>query len=165
MPYGYDHKYVFTHLGYNLKITEMQAACGVAQLEKLDYFISMRRNNYAYLHHRLANHECLWFPTVYPDAHPSWFGMPITLSPEAKFKRDDLIQWLAGHNIGTRLLFAGNATKQPFLKDQVYRVHGSLDQTDYVMHNTFWMGVQPALTQPMLDFMCDTIDQFMEEYQ
>ena len=143
----------------------MQAACGVAQLEKLDYFISMRRNNYAYLKNRLSNHEELWFPTVYPDAHPSWFGLPITLSPEVKFKRDDLIQWLAGHNIGTRLLFAGNATKQPFLKDQVYRVHGSLDQTDYVMHNTFWMGVQPALTQPMLDYMCDTIDKFMEEYQ
>lgn len=165
LPYGYDHKYVFTHLGYNLKITEMQAACGVAQLEKLDYFISMRRNNYSYLKNRLSNHEELWFPTVYPDAHPSWFGLPITLSPEVKFKRDDLIQWLAGHNIGTRLLFAGNATKQPFLKDQVYRVHGSLSHTDYVMHNTFWMGVQPALTQPMLDYMCDTIDKFMEEYQ
>jgi len=165
LPYGYDHKYVFTHLGYNLKITEMQAACGVAQLEKLDYFISMRRANYAYLANRLSNYDEFWMPTVYPDAQPSWFGFPITLSTEAKFQRQDLILFLNGHNIGTRLLFAGNATKQPFLKGQNYRVHGSLEHTDYVMHNTFWLGVQPSLTQPMLDYVCDTIDKFMKEYR
>ena len=165
LPYGYDHKYVFTHLGYNLKITEMQAACGVAQLEKLDYFISTRRGNYSYLANRLSNYEELWLPTVYPDAHPSWFGFPITLSPEVKFKRQEMILYLNSYNIGTRLLFAGNATKQPFLKGQNYRVHGSLEQTDYTMHNTFWMGVQPSLTQPMLDYMCDTIDKFMKEYR
>ena len=165
LPYGYDHKYVFTHLGYNLKITEMQAACGVAQLEKLDYFISMRRGNYSYLANRLSNYEELWLPTVYPDAHPSWFGFPITLSPDAKFERQSLILYLNDHNIGTRLLFAGNATKQPFLKGQNYRVHGTLEQTDHTMHNTFWMGVQPSLTQPMLDYMCDTIDKFMKEYR
>ena len=165
LPYGYDHKYVFTHVGYNLKITEMQAACGVAQLEKLDYFISMRRGNYSYLANRLSNYEELWLPTVYPDAHPSWFGFPITLSPDAKFERQSLILYLNDHNIGTRLLFAGNATKQPFLKGQNYRVHGTLEQTDHTMHNTFWMGVQPSLTQPMLDYMCDTIDKFMKEYR
>ena len=165
LPYGYDHKYVFTHVGYNLKITEMQAACGVAQLEKLDYFISMRRGNYSYLANRLSNYEELWLPTVYPDAHPSWFGFPITLAPDVKFKRQELILYLNSHNIGTRLLFAGNATKQPFLKGQNYRVHGSLEQTDYVMHNTFWLGVQPSLTQPMLDYVCDTIDKFMKEYR
>jgi CDP-6-deoxy-D-xylo-4-hexulose-3-dehydrase len=141
LPDGYDHKYVFTHLGYNLKITEMQAACGVAQLEKLDYFISMRRANYDYLANRLSNHEDLWMPTVSPGAHPSWFGFPITLSPNVKFSRQDLILYLNGHNIGTRLLFAGNATKQPFLKGQNYRVHGDLEHTEYTMHNTFWMGV------------------------
>ena len=165
LPYGYDHKYVFTHVGYNLKITEMQAACGVAQLEKLDYFISMRRGNYSYLANRLSNYEELWLPTVYPDAHPSWFGFPITLAPDAKFERQSLILYLNDHNIGTRLLFAGNATKQPFLKGQNYRVHGTLEQTDHTMHNTFWMGVQPSLTQPMLDYMCDTIDKFMKEYR
>ena len=165
LPYGYDHKYVFTHVGYNLKITEMQAACGVAQLEKLDYFISMRRGNYSYLANRLSNYEELWLPTVYPDAHPSWFGFPITLSPDAKFERQSLILYLNDHNIGTRLLFAGNATKQPFLKGQNYRVHGTLEQTDHTMHNTFWMGVQPSLTQHMLDYMCDTIDKFMKEYR
>ena len=165
LPYGYDHKYVFTHVGYNLKITEMQAACGVAQLEKLDYFISMRRGNYSYLANRLSNYEELWLPTVYPDAHPSWFGFPITLSPDAKFERQSLILYLNDHNIGTRLLFAGNATKQPFLKGQNYRVHGTLEQTDHTMHNTFWMGVQPSLTQPMLDYMCDTVDKFMKEYR
>ena len=165
LPYGYDHKYVFTHVGYNLKITEMQAACGVAQLEKLDYFISMRRGNYSYLANRLSNYEELWLPTVYPDAHPSWFGFPITLSPDAKFERQSLILYLNDHNIGTRLLFAGNATKQPFLKGQNYSVHGTLEQTDHTMHNTFWMGVQPSLTQPMLDYMCDTVDKFMKEYR
>ena len=165
LPDGYDHKYVFTHLGYNLKITEMQAACGVAQLEKLDYFISMRRANYDYLANRLSNHEDLWMPTVSPGAHPSWFGFPITLSPNVKFSRQDLILYLNGHNIGTRLLFAGNATKQPFLKGQNYRVHGDLEHTEYTMHNTFWMGVQPALTEPMLEYMCETIDKFMKEFQ
>lgn len=165
LPDGYDHKYVFTHLGYNLKITEMQAACGVAQLEKLDYFISMRRANYDYLANRLSNHEDLWMPTVSHNAHPSWFGFPITLSPNVKFTRQDLILYLNGHNIGTRLLFAGNAIKQPFLRGQNYRVHGDLEHTEYTMHNTFWMGVQPALTEAMLEYVCETIDKFMKEHQ
>ena len=164
LPEGYDHKYVFTHLGYNLKITEMQAARGVAQLEKLDYFISMRRGNYQFLQDRLSNYEELWLPTVYPDAHPSWFGFPITVSTEAKFTRNQLVGYLNAHNIGTRLLFAGNATKQPFLKGQNYRIHGSLEQTDYVMNNTLWIGVQPALTREMLEYVCNTFDAFMKEF-
>ena len=155
---------MFTHLGYNLKITEMQAACGVAQLEKLDYFISMRRGNYQFLQDRLSNYEELWLPTVYPDAHPSWFGFPITVSTEAKFTRNQLVGYLNAHNIGTRLLFAGNATKQPFLKGQNYRIHGSLEQTDYVMNNTLWIGVQPALTREMLEYVCNTFDTFMKEF-
>jgi CDP-6-deoxy-D-xylo-4-hexulose-3-dehydrase len=163
LPYGYDHKYVFTHLGYNLKITEMQAACGVAQLEQLDMFIARRRENYGYLRERLVDHEEFWLPTVYPDAHPSWFGFPITLSGEAKFQRRDIEYWLNQHNIGTRLIFAGNVTKQPYMKGREYRVHGSLEHTDYVMENTFWVGVQPALTREMLTYVADTIERFLEE--
>jgi len=163
LPYGYDHKYVFTHLGYNLKVTEMQAACGVAQLEQLDMFIARRRENYGYLRERLVDHEEFWLPTVYPDAHPSWFGFPITLSGEAKFQRRDIEYWLNQHNIGTRLIFAGNVTKQPYMKGREYRVHGSLEHTDYVMENTFWVGVQPALTREMLTYVADTIERFLEE--
>ncbi len=163
LPYGYDHKYVFTHLGYNLKITEMQAACGVAQLEQLDMFIARRRENYGYLRERLVDHEEFWLPTVYPDAHPSWFGFPITLSGEAKFQRRDIEYWLNQHNIGTRLIFAGNVTKQPYMKGREYRIHGDLEHTDYVMENTFWVGVQPALTREMLTYVADTIERFLEE--
>lgn len=163
LPYGYDHKYVYTHLGYNLRITEMQAACGVAQLEKLHQFISARKSNYGFLRERLDTYEEFWLPTVYPDASPSWFGFPITVSPTAKFTRDALTHFLESRQIGCRLLFAGNATKQPFLKGQNYRVHGTLENTDYVMNNTFWLGVQPALTEEMLTYVCDTIDTFFKD--
>ncbi len=163
LPYGYDHKYVFTHLGYNLKITEMQAACGLAQLEQLDKFIARRRENYGYLRERLVDHEEFWLPTVYPDAHPSWFGFPITLSGDAKFTRRDIEYWLNDHKIGTRLIFAGNVTKQPYMEGRQYRIHGDLEQTDYVMENTFWIGVQPALTREMLTYVADTIERFLEE--
>jgi CDP-6-deoxy-D-xylo-4-hexulose-3-dehydrase len=164
LPYGYDHKYVYTHLGYNLRITEMQAACGVAQLEKLHHFISARKSNYGFLKERLSTYEEFWLPAVYPDAQPSWFGFPITLSPTAKFTRDALTQYLERKQIGCRLLFAGNATKQPFMKGQKYAVKGLLENTDYIMNNTFWLGVQPALTEEMLSYVCDQIDAFMEEY-
>ncbi len=163
LPYGYDHKYVFTHLGYNLKITEMQAACGLGQLEQLDMFIARRRENYGYLRERLIGYDQLWLPTVYPDARPSWFGFPITLSADALFTRQEIVHWLNQHNIGTRLLFAGNVTKQPYMKGREYRIHGSLEQTDYVMENTFWIGVQPALTREMLSYVADTIEKFLEE--
>ena len=163
LPYGYDHKYVFTHLGYNLKITEMQAACGLAQLEQLDKFIARRRENYGYLRERLVDHEEFWLPTVYPDAHPSWFGFPITLSGDAKFQRRDIEYWLNDHKIGTRLIFAGNVTKQPYMEGKQYRIHGDLEYTDYVMENTFWVGVQPALTREMLTYVADTIERFLEE--
>lgn len=165
LPPGYDHKYVYTHLGYNLRITEMQAACGVAQMEKLHKFISARRSNYKFLKKRLDVYEEFWLPTIYPEAHPSWFGFPITISPTAKFSRDKLTRYLEDRGIGCRLLFAGNATKQPFMKGQNYRVHGPLENTDYVMNNTFWIGVQPALTEEMLGYVCDTIDQFIREHQ
>lgn len=161
LPYGYDHKYVYTHLGYNLRITELQAACGVAQMEKLHHFISTRKSNYGYLKERLTGEE-FWLPAVYPEATPSWFGFPITISPSANFTRDELTKFLESRQIGCRLVFAGNAIKQPFMQGQRYRVHGLLENTDYIMNNTFWLGVQPALTEEMLLYVCDTIDEFME---
>jgi CDP-6-deoxy-D-xylo-4-hexulose-3-dehydrase len=161
LPYGYDHKYVYTHLGYNLRITELQAACGVAQMEKLHHFISTRKSNYGYLKERLTREE-FWLPAVYPEANPSWFGFPITISPSANFTRDELTKFLESRQIGCRLVFAGNAIKQPFMQGQRYRVHGPLENTDYIMNNTFWLGVQPALTEEMLLYVCDTIDEFME---
>jgi len=161
LPYGYDHKYVYTHLGYNLRITELQAACGVAQMERLHHFISTRKSNYGYLKERLTGEE-FWLPAVYPEASPSWFGFPITISPSANFTRDELTKFLESRQIGCRLVFAGNAIKQPFMQGQRYRVHGLLENTDYVMNNTFWLGVQPALTEEMLLYVCDTIDEFME---
>jgi len=161
LPYGYDHKYVYTHLGYNLRITELQAACGVAQMEKLHHFISTRKSNYGYLKERLTGEE-FWLPAVYPEASPSWFGFPITISPSANFTRDELTKFLESRQIGCRLVFAGNAIKQPFMQGQRYRVHGLLENTDYIMNNTFWLGVQPALTEEMLLYVCDTIDEFME---
>ena len=164
LPEGYDHKYVFTHVGYNMKITEMQAACGWGQLEQLERFVQMRRDNYNFLKGALSHNYQLLFPTVYPDAWPSWFGLPITVSPKAKFKRDELTWYLNDHKIGTRLVFAGNATKQPFMKGQNYRIHGKLEKTDEVMNNTFWVGVQPALTREMLTYVAETINKFIRDY-
>jgi CDP-6-deoxy-D-xylo-4-hexulose-3-dehydrase len=164
LPQGYDHKYVFSHLGYNLKITEMQAACGYGQLQQLDTFVQARRDNYKFLQKAVIHHPDLWLPTVYPDAWPSWFGFPITLSDDCGFSRDTFVRYLNDNMIGTRLLFAGNATKQPYMKDQVYRIHGSLDETDRVMNNTLWVGVQPALNSEALNYVATKINEFMGDF-
>lgn len=164
LPDGYDHKYVFTHAGYNLKITDIQAACGLAQLSQLPKFLEARQENYAYLKERLGGYEELWLPTVYPDADPSWFGFPIMIHPESGIERKDMVSFLADHQIGTRLLFAGNATRQPYMKDKEYRVVGDLKQSDLVMTNLFWIGVQPALTREMLDYTATTIENFLGHF-
>jgi CDP-6-deoxy-D-xylo-4-hexulose-3-dehydrase len=164
LPEGYDHKYVYTHVGYNLKITDIQAACGLAQLSQLPKFLEARKENYAYLKERLGGHEEIWLPSIYPDADPSWFGFPITINPEAGIERKDMVDFLADHQIGTRLLFAGNATKQPYMKNQEYRVVGDLKQSDLVMTNLFWIGVQPALTREMLDYTATTIENFLGHF-
>jgi CDP-6-deoxy-D-xylo-4-hexulose-3-dehydrase len=161
LPYGYDHKYVYSHLGYNLKISDMQAACGLAQIGKLDYFIAKRRENYAYLRSRLATlTDFLELPEPTPNSNPSWFGFPLTLKPEAGVTRVDLTKYLDSHNIGSRLLFAGNLLKQPYFKDVNYRVVGKLVNTDITMNQTFWLGVQPALTKENLDFVADKLEEF-----
>lgn len=162
LPEGYDHKYTYSHLGYNLKITDMQAACGLAQLDKLDGFIQARKDNFAYLHDRLSGcAEFLHLPEATENSDPSWFGFLLTLKPEAEVRRVDLLNYLDQHKVGTRLLFAGNLTRQPYMIGRNYRVSGRLDNTDLVMNNSFWIGVYPGLTETMLDYACAKIEQFL----
>ena len=161
LPFGYDHKYVYSHVGYNLKITDMQAACGLAQLDKLDAFIAKRRDNFKYLHDRLQTlTEFLMLPEATPHSNPSWFGFPITLRDSAGVQRVDLLRYLDENKIGTRLLFAGNLTRQPSYQQVTYRVSSSLVNTDKTMNDTFWLGVFPGLGPEHFDYMCDKLEEF-----
>lgn len=161
LPEGYDHKYTYSHLGYNLKITDMQAACGLAQMDKLDSFVQARKDNFAYLRNRLVScEEFLILPEATPNSDPSWFGFLMAIRPEADVRRVDLINYLDQNKIGTRLLFAGNLTRQPYMLGRNYRVSGDLTNTDFVMNNSFWVGVYPGLSQEMLSFIADKIEAF-----
>lgn len=162
LPDGYDHKYTYSHLGYNLKMTDMQAACGVAQLAKAPQFVAQRKRNFAYLHAQLrACEEFLILPQATEHAAPSWFGFPLTLRDSAPVSRLDLLTYLDQNGVGTRLLFAGNLTRQPYMQGRQYRISGTLDNTDTVMNQTFWIGVQPALTQDMMDFAAARIRAYL----
>lgn len=159
LPEGYDHKYTYSHLGYNLKISDMQAACGLAQLDKAAGFVARRKQNFAYLKNRLAGcEEFLLLPEATSNSDPSWFGFPITLKDNAPTQRVDLLTYLDQNKVGTRLLFAGNLTRQPYMNGQNYRVSGELKNTDIIMNRTFWIGVQPALTEDMLDYAVHCIE-------
>ena len=161
LPAGYDHKYTYSHLGYNLKITDMQAACGLAQIDRAAGFIQARKDNFAYLTERLQScTEFLILPQATENSDPSWFGFPMTLKPEANIARVDLLTYLDQHKIGTRLLFAGNLTRQPYMQGRNYRVSGELTNTDRVMNDTFWIGVYPGLTREMLDFAVEKLEAF-----
>ncbi|MFS2005430.1 lipopolysaccharide biosynthesis protein RfbH [Duganella sp. CT11-25] len=161
LPAGYDHKYTYSHLGYNLKITDMQAACGLAQIDRAPGFIQARKDNFAYLTERLQScSEFLILPQATENSDPSWFGFPMTLKPEANIARVDLLTYLDQHKIGTRLLFAGNLTRQPYMQGRNYRISGELTNTDRVMNDTFWIGVYPGLTREMLDFAVDKLEAF-----
>jgi CDP-6-deoxy-D-xylo-4-hexulose-3-dehydrase len=162
LPTGYDHKYIYSHLGYNLKITDMQAACALAQLDRLEGFIAKRRINFAFLRQRLETCESmLILPEPTPDSVPSWFGFPLTLRENAPVERADLLSYLAQKNIGTRLLFGGNLLKQPYMVCRAFRVASELTRTDIVMHRTFWIGVYPGLSEDMLDYAGRAIEQFL----
>lgn len=162
LPYGYDHKYTYSHLGYNLKITDMQAACGLAQLAKANSFIRARKDNFAFLRERLkACEEFVNLPEPTMHSDPSWFGFPITLTENCPVTRVDLISYLDQNKVGTRLLFAGNITRQPYMVNQNYRISGDLVNTDYVMNNTFWIGVQPSLSAEMLEFAALKIETYL----
>jgi CDP-6-deoxy-D-xylo-4-hexulose-3-dehydrase len=162
LPYGYDHKYTYSHLGYNLKITDMQAACGLAQLDKAAQFIQARKDNYAFLKERLkACEEFVSLPEPTEHSDPSWFGFPITLKDNCPVTRLDLLTYLDQNKVGTRLLFAGNLTRQPYMMGANYRISGDLTNTDNVMNNTFWIGVQPSLTREMLEFAARKIETYL----
>jgi CDP-6-deoxy-D-xylo-4-hexulose-3-dehydrase len=161
LPFGYDHKYTYSHVGYNLKMTDMQAAVGCAQLDKLPEFITKRRQNFQFLHEQLQDlQDVLVLPVASPNSEPSWFGFPILVEENAPFTRNDLVRHLEEKRIGTRLLFGGNLVRQPAYKGLKYRVVGELSNSDRVMQSVFWVGVFPGLTEEMLAYMASTIRAF-----
>lgn len=161
LPDGYDHKYTYSHLGYNLKITDMQAACGLAQMDSVDSFVQARKDNFAYLKDKLTScEEFIILPEATNNSDPSWFGFPITIKPESGIDRVELLKFMDQYKIGTRLLFAGNLTRQPYFKNVEYRVVGELTNTDIIMNHTFWIGVYPGLSKEHLDFIVEKFEEF-----
>lgn len=161
LPEGYDHKYTYSHLGYNLKITDMQAACGLAQLIRLPEFIKQRNSNFTFLKKRLStisDYVDFTEPTI--NSTPSWFGFPFTIKKSSIFRRNDLIEFLDNNKIGTRLLFAGNLIKQPSFTEVNYRVAGSLNNTDITMNQTLWVGIYPGLSHEHLNYIAEKLEEF-----
>ena len=162
LPEGFDHKYIYSHIGYNLKSGDIQAAIGLAQLDRLDSFIELRRRNWSYLLNGLSDlSEYLILPKAAEHSDPSWFGFALTVKPESPIKRNQLVQDLNENKIATRLLFAGNLLRQPGFAQSPRRVSGELKNTDIVMNDSFWIGVWPGLTIPMLDYMIETIHKLL----
>ena len=169
LPLGYDHKYVYSHFGYNLKVTDMQAAIGCAQLEKLDQIVSARRDNFNFLKERLKGIKGLILPEAEKNSNPSWFGFLISVAEDAGFTRNELSEYLEKNRIQSRNLFAGNLLEHPAFDEikksgEGYRVIGELVNTDFVMNNTFWIGVYPGMKPEMLQFMVDTIKDFVDSH-
>ena len=163
LPTGYDHKYTYSHVGYNLKMTDMQAAVGVAQLDKLPTFIERRKQNFDFLYSHLQDlQDVLLLPEATANSEPSWFGFLLSVKENAPFTRNQLVQHLELKRIGTRLMFAGNLIRQPAYKDLDYRVIGDLKNTDWVMQNSFWLGLFPSLTEEMLNYVVSVIRQFCQ---
>jgi len=161
LPYGYDHKYVYSHIGYNLKVTDMQAAIGCAQLKKLPGFIEARRNNFKFLSKIFKKYEdYLILPQAQDYSEPSWFGFPILVRENSPFKRVDIVNHLEDNKIATRMLFGGNLLKQPAYRNIKYRLADNLKNTNLVMNNLFWIGVYPGLTKSMLSYIEETVDNF-----
>lgn len=163
LPMGYDHKYIYSRQGFNLKITDMQAALGLAQLEKLDDFVRMRKHNFNLLKKALLKHQDkLILPEATPNSDPSWFGFLITVKPEAGISRNDLVQRLNERKVATRLLFAGDLRKQPYFKDVTYRVVGDLKNTETIVNNTFWIGVTPMINDEMIEYTGRCFDDILK---
>ena len=165
LPEGYDHKYIYSHIGYNLKMTDMQAAIGVAQLDKLPSFIAARKKNWQLLYDGLKQYEEYFIlPEATPNSDPSWFGFLLTVRPDAPFSRNELIQFLEASQVATRLLFSGNITRQPAYQDIKYRVVGDLTNTDTVMKQTFWIGVYPRITTDMVEYVLSVFTNFLKQF-
>jgi CDP-6-deoxy-D-xylo-4-hexulose-3-dehydrase len=163
LPAGYDHKFTYSHLGFNLKITDMQAAVGLAQMDHLEAFIAARRANWAALKAALSDLQDVFIlPEPTPGTEPSWFGFLLTVRDGAPFTRDALVQHLNAQRIGTRLLFGGNLTRQPYMKGRDFRVHGALTNSDKVMRDSFWIGVYPGLSEAHIGYMAETIRAFVK---
>lgn len=161
LPYGYDHKYTYSNLGYNLKITDVQAAIGVAQFPKIQSFIKKRRENFIYLKNRLADlEEYFLLPCETKNSNPSWFGFPITIKNKSKIKRYDLLEYLDSHNIGTRLLFGGNIIKQPYMYEKEYRVVGQLNVSNRIMKDSFWLGIYPGVGKKELSYLSKVLHKY-----
>ena len=161
VPCGYDHKYVYSEMGYNLKVTDMQAAIGLSQLKKLGGFIDRRKENFAYLKEKLRKFDDkIILPEAAVNSDPSWFGFPIGIKPEAGIVREDFLRFLDSRKIGTRLLFGGNLTKQPAYIGRKHRAAGDLKNTDFVMNNVFWLGVYPGLSREMLDYVVSSVGDY-----
>ncbi|MDD2288175.1 MAG: DegT/DnrJ/EryC1/StrS family aminotransferase, partial [Bacteroidales bacterium] len=166
LPKGYDHKYVYSHRGYNLKLTDMQAAIGVAQLEKLPLFIKKRKENFKILYNALKKYEeFLILPKPTPNSDPSWFGFPFNVRENKHFSRRELAEYLEENKILTRGLFAGNLTKQPaYIDNEIeYRIVGELRNTDYIMENTIFIGVYPGIDKEKMDYIIEVFDQFFKK--
>jgi CDP-4-dehydro-6-deoxyglucose reductase, E1 len=166
LPSGYDHKYIYSHIGYNLKVTDMQAAIGVEQLKKLPGFIEMRRNNFDNLYRGLKKYNnYLLLPDPTPHSEPSWFGFPLIVRDSAPFTREEIVKYLEENKIATRMLFGGNLIKQPAYSDVKYRVFGTLINTDSVMDDLFWIGVYPGLTNEMIQYILEKFYGFFSHYK
>lgn len=163
LPVGYDHKYIYSHIGYNLKATDIQAALGLSQLKKIETFSDARKSNFSHLHAGLSKVQGLIMPMATQKSDPSWFGFPITINPAHPADREELLRFLDSRRIGTRLLFAGNLTRQPAYRNVDWRIVGDLTNTDIVMKRTFWVGTYPGLTSVMLDYIISSIIEFMEK--
>ena len=163
LPQGYDHKYTYSHLGYNLKITDMQAACALAQMDRVDDFVAARKRNFAWLSERLAGcADKLILPQATPNSDPSWFGYPITLHDGCGVSRVELVRYLDEQGVGTRLLFAGNLTRQPYMQGLNYRVSGELPVTDKIMNDTFWIGLWPGLSDDHLEHAARSLETYLQ---
>lgn len=164
LPEGYDHKYIYSHIGYNLKATDMQAALGLSQLKKLDFFIKRRKENFDFLKRGLSEIEGIQLAKPTENSDPSWFGFPIVLDPNHPVDREELLRYLDSKKIGTRLMFAGNITRQPAYKGVDFKIIGDLNNSDVVMKRAFWIGVYPGLSEEMLSYVVESIREFMKRY-
>lgn len=163
LPYGYDHKYIYSHIGYNLRVTDMQAAIGVAQLEKLPKFIEARKKNFSHLYNHLKKYKKYFIlPQRTENSDPSWFGFPVLVKEDAPFTRADIVNYLEKNKIATRMLFGGNLTKQPAYENTKYRIFGDLKNSDLAMNNLFWIGVYPGIGSEQMSFILEKIAEFIK---